>query len=381
MTFDVTIAPIKRLTDKVLKMKSFFWWCAGVHRDTLERYPEEKNKYISIGATIFFTGLFAALAGGYALYFVFSGSPFAMLYAFVFGLIWGLAIFNLDRYIVLSIDKSRSGGMQFLQALPRILLAILIGLIISRPLELKIFDKEIREYLRAEYLVQQNAKIDTLNKTFENKYLVEYGQLNALKTQADSLESSIKTSRQQLNHEIFGTKTDETSGVMGYGPYAKMKEGSLNQQQSYLDTLRSRIQQKESSLLQRKSAEGLMDQRILSDRSLDSAVNVAGFADRNAALSNLHKKPDGTVNKSTEYAVIFIALLFIFFECLPVFVKLMSGRDAYDNALKNQKEIHEYESDTSVRVEKTAIDKIEDYRVDASIKRRMDKLSEEFSNS
>ncbi|WKK58804.1 MULTISPECIES: DUF4407 domain-containing protein [unclassified Sphingobacterium] len=362
-------------------MKSFFWWCAGVHRDTLERYPEEQNKYISIGATIFFTGLFAALAGGYALYFVFSGSPFALLYALVFGLIWGLAIFNLDRYIVLSIDKSRSGGMQFLQALPRILLAILIGLIISRPLELKIFDKEIREYLRTEYLVQQNAKIDTLNKTFENKYLVEYGQLNALKTQADSLESSIKTSRQQLNHEIFGTKTDETSGVMGYGPYAKMKEGSLNQQQVYLDTLRSRIQQKESSLLQRKSAEGLMDQRILSDRSLDSAVNVAGFADRNAALSNLHKKPDGTVNKSTEYAVIFIALLFIFFECLPVFVKLMSGRDAYDNALKNQKEIHEYESDTSVRVEKTAIDKIEDYRVDASIKRRMDKLSEEFSNS
>src|SRR5690606_41633179 len=196
--------------------------------------------------------------------------------------------------IVLSIDKSRSGGMQFLQALPRILLAILIGLIISRPLELKIFDKEIREYLRAEYLVQQNAKIDTLNKTFENKYLVEYGQLNALKTQADSLESSIKTSRQQLNHEIFGTKTDETSGVMGYGPYAKMKEGSLNQQQSYLDTLRSRIQQKESSLLQRKSAEGLMDQRILSDSSLDIAVNVACFADINSDISNLHQNTDET---------------------------------------------------------------------------------------
>ncbi|MVZ61869.1 DUF4407 domain-containing protein [Sphingobacterium humi] len=362
-------------------MKSFFWWCAGVHRETLERYPEEHNKYISIGATIFFTGLFAALAGGYALYFVFSGSPFAIFYALIFGLIWGLAIFNLDRYIVLSIDKNRNAAKQLLQALPRILLAILIGLIISRPLELKIFDKEIREYLRTEYLVQQNAKIDTLNKTFENKYLVEYGQLNTLKTQADSLEASIKTSRQQLNHEIFGTKTDETSGVMGYGPYAKMKESALNQQQNYLDTLRGRIQQKESTLLQRKGAEGLLDQRILSDKSLDSAINVAGFADRNAALSNLHKKPDGTVNKSTENAVIFIALLFIFFECLPVFVKLMSGKDAYDNALRNQREIHDYESDSGVRVEKTAIDKIEDYRVDASIKKRMDKLQAEFEES
>jgi len=251
-------------------------------------------------------------------------------------------------------------------------------MIISRPLELKIFDKEIKEHLRAEYLVQQNAKIDTLNKTFENKYRVEYAQLKNLTTHADSLEASIKTSRQQLNHEIFGTKTDETSGVMGYGPYAKMKEENLNKQQVYLDSLRGRLQTKESELLQRKASEGLMSQRILSDKSLDSAVNVAGFADRNAALSNLHKKPDGTVNKSTENAVIFIALLFIFFECLPVFVKLMSGRDAYDNALKNQKEVHNYESNTGVTVEKTAIDKIDDYRIDASIKRRMDKLQKEF---
>lgn len=361
-------------------MKEFFWWCAGVHKETLDRFPEEQNKYISIGATIFFTGLFASIAGGYALYFVFSGSPFALFYALLFGIIWGLAIFNLDRYIVLSIDKSRNGWMQLLQALPRILLAILIGLIISRPLELKIFDKEIREHLKAEYLVQQNAKIDTLNKTFENKYRVEYGQLKALTSHADSLESTIKASRQQLNHEIFGTKTEETSGVMGYGPYAKMKEADLNKQQGYLDSLRSRIQGKESELLQRKTSEGLMSQRILSDRSLDSAINVAGFADRNAALSNLHKKPDGTINKSTEYAVIFIALLFIFFECLPVFVKLMSGRDAYDNALKNQKEVHNYESNTGVTVEKTAIDKIDDYRVEASIKRRMDKLQKEFAD-
>src|SRR5690606_25081246 len=120
---------------------------------------------------------------------------------------------------------------------------------------------------------------------------VEYGQLNTLNAHADSLESSIKTSRQQLNHEIFGTKTDETSGVMGYGPYAKMKEASLNSQQTYLDSLRLRLQDKESELLQRKAAEGLLNQKILSDKSLDSAINVAGFADRNAALSNLHKKP------------------------------------------------------------------------------------------
>src|SRR5690606_20082261 len=170
----------------------------------------------------------------------------------------------------------------------------------------------------------------------------------------------------------------ETSGVMGYGPYAKMKENELNKQQANLDSLRARIQQKETELLQRKTAEGLMDQRILSDKSLDSAINVAGFADRNAALSNLHIRSDGTINKSMEYAVIFIARLCIFFECLPVLVKLMSNKDVYDHVIKNQKQIHIYESDTFQQVEKKAIDKIEDYRIEASIQRRMDNLQKEF---
>jgi len=362
-------------------LKKFFWWCAGTHQDTLVNYPEEHNKYVSIGATIFFTGLFATLAGGYAMYFVFSGAQYALLSSIFFGLIWGLAIFNLDRYIVLSLDKSKSSAKQLLQALPRIILAIIIGLVISRPLELKIFDKEIREHLRTSYLQQQRAKIDTLNRTFEQKYSVEHGQLTTLKNQADSLELSIKNERTQLNHEIFGTKTDQTSGVLGYGPYAKMKEQNLTKQEIYLDTLRSNIQGKEAQLLKRKEAEGLLDQKILSSSSLDSAVNVAGFADRNSALGNLHQKENGEVDKSIQYAVNFIALLFIFFECLPVLVKLMSDRDAYDHAIEAQKTIQHYESETHIVVEKKAIDKLEDYRTDASIKRRMDKLTDDYHAS
>lgn len=361
-------------------IKNFFWWCAGVHKETLNKFPEEHNKYISIGATIFFTGLFAALAGGYALYFVFSGSDFAVFYALIFGAIWGLAIFNLDRYIVLSIDKSKGTFKQILQALPRILLAVLIGFVISRPLELKIFDKEIREHLRIDYLKQQQANIDTLQKTFENKYAAEFTQLKGLKTQADSLEATLKADRQKLNHEIFGTKTEETSGVVGYGPYAKMKEANLNKQEVYLDTLRARIQTKESLLSQRKVKEGIMDEKILTDKSLDSAINVAGFADRNAALSNLHKKPDGSIEKSTEYAVIFITLLFVFFECLPVFVKLMSHKDAYDVAINNQNIVHNFESASNVDVEKNALNHLVPHRTDVAIQRRMDRLSQEYES-
>ena len=352
----------------------FFWRCAGVHQETLEKYPEEHSKYTAIGATIFFTGLFASLSGGYAMYFVFSGGPLDWLLAIVFGLIWGLAIFNMDRYIVLSINKSKSGLIQLLQALPRILLAILIGLVISRPLELKIFDKEIRENLRVRFLADQRAKIDTINNTFNKKYAREIGLLQTMILEKDSLESSIKTDRTKLNYEIFGNKTTETSGVMGYGPYAKMKEEELKKKEAYLDSLRYKIGGQQHAIREKQKFEGILDQKVLSNISLDSAVNVAGFADRNAALGNLRYDANGKINESNANAVFFIALLFVFLECLPVIVKLLAGRDPYDNEVENLRTLHNYESDSHLVIEKEAIDRLKDTYVDVSINKRMKEL-------
>ncbi len=51
------------------KVTRFFWFCSGAHIGTLKKYPIEHNKYVGIGATIFFTALFASLSGGYAMYF------------------------------------------------------------------------------------------------------------------------------------------------------------------------------------------------------------------------------------------------------------------------------------------------------------------------
>jgi hypothetical protein len=219
------------------KVTRFFWFCSGAHIDTLKKYPIEHNKYVGIGATIFFTALFASLSGGYAMYFVFSGNPLAVVFAALFGLIWGVAIFNMDRYIVASINKQGSTNQQILQASPRILLAIMIGIVISRPLELKIFDKEIRGKLKEAYLKGQNRKIDTLQKTYNQKYGMEMTKNADLKKEKDSLERDINRSRVLLNQEVFGSKTDQTSGLAGYGSNAKREEQVLAEKQARLKTV------------------------------------------------------------------------------------------------------------------------------------------------
>ncbi len=352
------------------KLNRFFWFCSGAHIPTLEKYPTEQNKYTGIGATIFFTGLFAALSGGYAMYFVFKGDDLAVIFALIFGFLWGAAIFNMDRYIVASINKSASTNKQLLQATPRILLAIMIGMVISRPIELKIFDKEIKERLKVSYLNGQRSKIDTLNKAFENKYQVEFGRLNREKATRDSLEKGIKADRQKLNFEIFGNKTAETSGVMGYGPYAKRKEAEIKQREVELDSLKATINKSESFVDKRKEFDGLLTEKLYTKKQLDSLADLAGFADRNWALGQLKFNVDGTSDSNTATAVTFIGLLFIFFECLPVFVKLMSARGPYDYATADGDEVSIYQSKKDKDFHLEVADNIHETRVDSESSKR-----------
>lgn len=120
------------------KIKHFFWLCSGANRPLLDKCPTEGAKYAGIGATIFFTGIFAALASAYALFTVFENYYVSTL----FGIVWGLMIFNLDRYIVSSMRKEGQSKKEFYTAIPRIVLAILISFVIAKPLEMKIFERK-----------------------------------------------------------------------------------------------------------------------------------------------------------------------------------------------------------------------------------------------
>ncbi|NNJ88834.1 MAG: DUF4407 domain-containing protein, partial [Eudoraea sp.] len=74
----------------------FFILCSGADTSILETCSQgERNKYAGIGATVFFTAVMAFIAAGYALFTVFDN----VYTALAFGFIWGLLIFNLDRFI------------------------------------------------------------------------------------------------------------------------------------------------------------------------------------------------------------------------------------------------------------------------------------------
>ncbi len=127
-------------SQKKSNQRNFLWWCSGAHQELLRKFPSEHSKYAGIGGVVLATFVLAALAGGYAVYSVFGN----WIWTVVFAIVWGAIIFNFDRFLVSTMRKyGVSKRQQLKMAVPRLFLALLIGLTIARPLELKIFEKEI----------------------------------------------------------------------------------------------------------------------------------------------------------------------------------------------------------------------------------------------
>ncbi|AKQ46403.1 hypothetical protein TH63_13465 [Rufibacter radiotolerans] len=88
------------------------------------------------------TCLFAALAGGFAAFRFSDGNWIATI---VFGFVWGLLIFSIDRSMVVTLKKDPTKEKQSFWEpfLTRLVLAALLAFMISIPLEIKIFEKVI----------------------------------------------------------------------------------------------------------------------------------------------------------------------------------------------------------------------------------------------
>lgn len=305
------------------RIGDFFLFCSGAHVPLLRRAPTETNKYGGIGATIFFTGLLASFSGGYALWCVF-GQLWSTL---LFGAIWGLMIFNLDRYIVSGMKKRNKFSHEFLMALPRIILAILIAIVISKPLELQVFGKEIKQEL---IIMEQQVF-----KTQEDNVLSRYQQrINELNGEITLLEKGIQNQalRRDTLQKIAREEADGTGGskVKNLGPIYKLKKADADSAETALQRISA-----ENALLiasKRKELDSIGAAFKTTVAQLDR-THIDGLASQLDALGHLTEK-----STPVKWANWFITILFITIETAPVFVKLISARGPYDDLL----EAHEH---------------------------------------
>ena len=180
----------------------FLWWCAGAHQQLLKDYPSEHTKYAGLGGVILATFALASLSAGYAIYSVFNN----WLWALAFAVLWGLIIFNFDRFLVSTMRKyGVSIRKQLWMAMPRIVLALLIGITIARPLELKIFEKEV-DVKVAENMHKKVLMNDSLLQ-LENKIVLQNAERerSALMNRKLSVEDTLHRLQRSYVEEADGT--------------------------------------------------------------------------------------------------------------------------------------------------------------------------------
>lgn len=317
------------------------WKAAGGDRYILERATySDQIKYMCLGGIVFATGAMAGLAGGYAFYTIFSPKGSALedsihyptvALSIVFGIVWGLMIFNIDRFIVTSTGKGDGTEKitrdEFKSAIPRIIMGAIIAITISKPIEIRMFQTEINIKLKEKQIEQQTAYIEKTKKNFQieldrnSKDLAKYEQ-----------EIQDKIAR----HKFLESQYIEEARIITVGPRAlalkaqmdKVEEEIRNDKQNteYLKLLKEKedIETRLNNALKesQKTADGLDG---LLER-IKLAHEVAGF-----------------------WITLFITLLFMAIELTPIFFKLMLNKTPYDYLAENRDDLIRAENGIEVR--------------------------------
>ncbi|MEL7160874.1 MAG: DUF4407 domain-containing protein [Bacteroidota bacterium] len=321
-------------------LKDFFLFCSGVDRNILAQVPSDENKYLGIGGTIFFTGLLAFVSAGYALYTIFDSWVLAVL----FGVVWGLMIFNLDRYIVSSM-KSQGGFFgNFFVALPRLAMAVLLALVISKPLELKIFEKEIDAELIVMEQETYKAQEDRIQARFAGSIATAERELADLQA-----EISAKTTARDEAAAAALAEADGSggSGIRNMGPIYRAKKATADKAAAELAATRAALQPQIDA--KREAIADLRDQTSAETANLNRGA-YGGIAARIDALHRLGSRSD-----AIWLASIFVTLLFIAIETAPIFTKLISPRSPYDHLLHEHEHVYAMRTKESTTLRKNEV--------------------------
>jgi hypothetical protein len=331
-----------------------FWKAAGADRYLLERSTySDQIKYFCLGGIVVATGVLAGLAGGYAIYTIFEPKgdalegmltssglksaaasegaihPQTLFISLIFGLIWGLIIYNIDRFIVTSTGKGDGTEaitkQEIKSALPRIIMGVIIALTISKPIEIRMFKSEID----AEISVLQQERQDELdaktNKSIDTK-------IDPFKKESDSLKSAIETQRLDIKSQRRRLE-DEAGGLLppsppGRGPAWQDKKENLDKMEVEYNIMKQTAEKRIAVLKEEID-------RYEVKRKEEFASNVKKKYSLDGLLLRLQ-----LAHKIAGFWIsLFITLLFMVIELTPIFFKMMLIKSPYDFMDDNIKEL------------------------------------------
>jgi len=339
-------------------------WLSGAQPDILAQCKHDRAKYIGVGSAVLVTSSMAAVSMSFALRIALNAELAA---AIPFAVAWGLAIMSLDRWLVVSLVR-QSPLRYFMLALPRLLLGLLFGIIISTPLTLQIFHVEIAnqiavdhttalaEYNSSSAVQELTAKVGTDYKAVKaDQAVIRSGGVGSSigPSQDQALtqaESQLNTDQQQVTYytkaehcELYGG-SGCSSIVAGNVELGTGPAYDFDKQQLAVSTGRvsADTQQVASARKQFDALNGSNEQGAVTAAQTNLTKDQATYAIDKANLNAMQSSYVGSLGKDTgilaslqaldelrgRNSTLMLAdlLLFLFFtviEWLPILVKAL----------------------------------------------------------
>ena len=328
---------------KAGKIMQFLWKCAGGDKYLLERATySDQIKYMCLGGIVFATGAMAGLAGGYAFYTIFSPKtadvldktntvldnpnyiptdiPTVIMSA-VFGIIWGLIIFNIDRFIVTSTGKGDGTEaitwLEFKTAIPRILMGLIIAFTISKPIEIRMFQTEI------------NVELYKLQKAEELKMKESTSKISS--PEIERINKELKNI-DDLNNELIKNegiaRKDLRDCLMKLGGVCPRNNELYQEAKKAREDFEAQNKPKIIALEEKKA-------ELQGGKEKIEKVSQ-GVA---SGLDGLSKRIQLADKVAGPWISLFITLLFMAIELTPIFFKLMLTKTTYDYLAENRDEL------------------------------------------
>src|SRR4051812_20807617 len=160
---------------------------AGARPDVLASAPGARAKFVALGGVLLSTGGLAAVSAAFAVHMALGvWWPFAL----VIGLGWGFVIVNLDRMVLVGMGHDSSWKRNLVLAVPRVGLALILGIVVATPLTLQIFHKEID----TEIVQMQAERSDAYRTGLESD--ARFADLPALRERIATAESVVASGGQ-----------------------------------------------------------------------------------------------------------------------------------------------------------------------------------------
>jgi len=285
--------------------------------------------------------------------------------AMPFAIAWGVAILSLDRLFVVSLSRKGTKGTegtwraQLLRASPRVLLALLLGFVISTPFVLQIFRPEIEDEITILHARAETAYLaEARNSQLQQQINQDQAQVNNLTAEAGGGGPVISTPQSaQLQNtlnqakaaetndynrwqcQLYGSAGGQTCQPAGNGPLAKADQQRYEKDVAQVNSEQSQFEAKAKELLP-------AEQKSLQAAQAEQAQELSAFTTQNenngGLLIRLQALDAVTGHDSTLNAARWLLfLLFVIIDCMPVMIKVMLNlgpKNNYDKLLEAEEQ-------------------------------------------